>query len=257
MAYRLLFPVIRNSFAVKSGCREYDFELRPNPASWIIRHRRHRIGLMIPRSLITLSACLYISFLALFAIFFLDGRADPQPSSPKQINVAEPAPLPAVAFDGQQLNLMSQPGWKVVYFWSGACPCVTACERWTFLPLAKRYQGRVHFYAVVSGRFDLDLPRDQLRQKVAARHLPYPVLLDPHHEVAQALGATVTPEAFLLDPQNRVIFAGVPDDSRRYLSRTGRSGVTQTYLSHAIAQALAGRPVTAPQVKDQGCIIPW
>ena len=166
-------------------------------------------------------------------------------------------PLSAVTLDGQTVDMAAQPGWKVVYFWSGACPCVSACERWTFLPLAKRYGMRIHFYAVVSGRFDLEMPRDQLRQKVAARHLPYPVLLDPHHEVAQALGATVTPEAFLIDPHNRVVFAGVPDDSRRYLARTGKSSVTQSYLAHAIAQALSGKPVTVPSVKDQGCIIAW
>jgi hypothetical protein len=61
----------------------------------------------------------------------------------------------------------------------------------------------------------------------------------------------------LIDPQGGVVFSGVPDDSRRYLDTTGKSGVTRSYLGRALAEALAGKTVSQPQVKDQGCIIAW
>ena len=163
----------------------------------------------------------------------------------------------AVTLGGAPVDLFSCPGWRVVYFWSAACPCVSACERYSFVPLAKKYKGKVSFFAVASGGYDLGLPRPQLSQTIAARRLPFRVLLDPQHGVAKALGARVTPQAFLLDPQGRVVFSGMPDDSRRYLDATGKAGISRGYLARALTQALAGRPVTQPEVRDQGCIITW
>lgn len=182
--------------------------------------------------------------------------AQTRPTTLRPITLACPA-LPAVTLDGKRLDLAVQPGWRVIYFWAGECPCVRACERHSFVPLARKYKGLISFYAVAANRFDLDVPRAQIRSSITAHHLPFPVLLDPHHKVAHALGAVVTPQAFLLNPQGRVIFSGIPDDSRRYLDRTGQSGVTHSYLSQSIQEALAGKPVTQPQVKDEGCMIAW
>ena len=165
--------------------------------------------------------------------------------------------LPVTTLDGKPLDLARDKGWKVIYFWSATCPCVRACESFTFTPLARRYKGQITFYAIASNGYDLHLPHDELVHQVAKRHLPFPVLLDDTHAVAQALDAKITPQAFLLDGENHVLFAGVPDDSRRYESQTGKWGVSQTYLAQAIRQALAGQPVTVPRVKDQGCIIAW
>ncbi len=148
-------------------------------------------------------------------------------------------------------------GWRVVYFWSATCPCVRACESFTFAPLARRYHGRVAFYAVASNSYDLKLPYDQFAHQVREHTLPFPVLRDDNHLIAKALGARVTPQAFLLDPAGKVVFSGMPDDSRRYQNRTGKWGVSETYLDRAITQSLTGQPVTVPRVKDEGCIIAW
>ncbi len=165
--------------------------------------------------------------------------------------------LPVTALDGKPLDLADRPGWKVVYFWSATCPCVRSCESFTFVPLARRYRGQVSFYAVASNGYYLHLLHDQLMHRVRQHNLPFPVLLDDKHLAARALDARVTPQTFLLDPQNRIVFSGIPDDSRRYEAQNGSWGVSRTYLSQAISQALAGQPVTVPAVKDQGCIIAW
>lgn len=182
--------------------------------------------------------------------------AQTRPITLRLTTLACPA-LPAVTLDGKRLDLAVQPGWRVIYFWSATCPCVRACERYTFVPLARKYKGMVSFYAVAADRFDLDMPRAQIQSSITAHHLPFPVLLDPQHKVAQSLGAVVTPQAFLLDPQGRVVFSGIPDDSRRYLNRTGQPGVTRSYLGQALCESLAGKPVTQPQIKDEGCMIAW
>ena len=165
--------------------------------------------------------------------------------------------LPVTTLDGKSLDLAAPPGWKVIYFWSATCPCVRACESYTFIPLSRKLKSNVSFFAVASDGYDLAHSHDWISHQAIGHHLPFPVLLDSEHLVAKALGARVTPQAFLLDPQNRVVFAGLPDDSRRYQTQNGKWGVTQTYLAQAIRQAQAGQPVTAPQISNEGCIVAW
>ncbi len=199
---------------------------------------------------------------ALFPLFSV--HAAPSDTSPSdKLSHELPAPaqtvtaLPVTTLDGKALDLAAQPGWKVIYFWSSTCPCVRACESYTFIPLSRKLKSNVSFFAVASDGYDLNKPHDWISHQAAGHHLPFPVLLDSQHLVAKALGARVTPQAFLLDPQNRVVFAGLPDDSRRFQTQTGKWGVSQTYLAQAIRQAQAGQPVTAPQISNEGCIVAW
>jgi hypothetical protein len=157
--------------------------------------------------------------------------------------------------DGNKPDFPSLPTWRVVYFWSANCPCVTACENYSLIPLAIKYKGKVEFYAVVSGSYDL-AQGNALKKSIAARKLPYPVLLDKDHSIAKALNAKVTPQTFVIDPQGRVVFSGMPDDSRRFLA-TKAGGVKHSYLADALRQALAGKPVAKPWVENEGCVISW
>jgi hypothetical protein len=94
-----------------------------------------------------------------------------------------------------------------------------------------------------------------MQASVQSHHLPYQALLDTRHQALDSLGAVTTPQCFLLDPNNRVVFAGMPDNSSEYVIETGKDGFTKSYLADALAQALAGKPVTAPESKSFGCAI--
>jgi peroxiredoxin len=165
------------------------------------------------------------------------------------------AALCAKTLDNQTVHLTSGSGWKVIYFWSAVCPCVRSCETLSLNPAAEKYKGQVTVYAVASGRFENTLDKTKLEQIIATHHLSFPVLMDPDHQVADALGAMVTPECYIIDPNNNVVFAGMPDDSRAYLDNTGKVGFTHAYLNTALAQALAGQPITQPVNKSFGCLI--
>jgi len=168
-----------------------------------------------------------------------------------------PQSLKAATLDGQAVDLAKKPGWKVIYFWSPSCPCVSACEEYSFLPLERKYRGKVSFYGVVSGQYDLQRDSRELSTEIRRRHLPYSVLLDPAHDVVRNLNGRVTPQTFVLDPQNRVVFAGMPDDSRRYIKAGKSEGVQRTFLSDALAEALSGKPVAEPTNTLEGCIVAW
>ena len=165
--------------------------------------------------------------------------------------------LPVTTLDARPVDMGGMPGWKVIYFWSAECPCVKACEHYSLVPLAEKYAGKVSFYAVDADGFDLSKPAAELSKEAEAHKLPYEVVLDRTHATTKALGAEVTPECFLLDPENRIVYSGMPDDSKRYLLSTGKRGVTDSYLAKAIAQALAGKPISTPHTELQGCIIAW
>lgn len=176
------------------------------------------------------------------------------PSYAQQSSVSS---LPATTLDGKHIDIAKQHGWRVVYFWSTVCPCVRACESISFTPLAKRYAGKVTFYGIVSDGFDLAKPVPTLRSDVATHHLPYAIVRDTTHATVQALGAEVTTQTYLIDPSNRVLFSGVPDDSRQFIKATVIPKATKTYLLQAIEEALSGKPITRSQVKGTGCVIAW
>jgi peroxiredoxin len=85
------------------------------------------------------------------------------------------------------------------------------------------------------------------------RKLPFPMLKDPDHQAADALGARRTPEAFLLDPRRVIRYHGRIDDQYGYTYR--RAGPAHTELRDAIEDLLAGRPVAIPFREFQGCVI--
>jgi len=165
--------------------------------------------------------------------------------------------LPVVQLAGSRVDIAANKGWKIVYFWSDSCPCVKRCEQVNFIPLSRRFQGQVSFYGIASNASNVRYRKIQehgnevelplLRVPGSAGFWPpYPLLVDARHQVADLLGATFTPEVFLLSPDNELLYRGVPDDSKEYEERTGKRGLTQNYLQEALEEALAGKKVTRP-----------
>ena len=92
-----------------------------------------------------------------------------------------------------------------------------------------------------------------------ARHarehaFPFPVLKDPGQKVADLLGATRTPEVFLLGTRRNIRYQGRIDDQLGV--GTNRAAPARRDLAEAIAEVLAGRRVTVPTTPPIGCLIP-
>jgi len=161
--------------------------------------------------------------------------------------------LPLLSLTGEKTDIAQQKGWRVLYFWSQECPCVRDCERLSLVPLSKKYLGKVAFYAIESNTPDITGNRQVLTANIAIHHLPYAVLLDPGHVVADLLKAASTPQTFLINPDNQVVFQGAPDDAPEFKALTGRPGISHAYLADALEQSLSGKPVLRPVVKTLGC----
>ncbi|THU34832.1 thioredoxin family protein [Niastella caeni] len=73
---------------------------------------------------------------------------------------------------------------------------------------------------------------------------------DKNNELADAFGATRTPEVFLFDKTGKLVYHGAMDDSP-----SDAASVKRNHLKEAINETLAGKEVSVKQSKSVGCSI--
>jgi len=88
-----------------------------------------------------------------------------------------------------------------------------------------------------------------VKAHAAQNNLTFIVLKDPANKVADRLGATVTPEAYFLDANNKLIYRGRIDNAK------DPAQVNSSELRDAIEATLAGKPVAKTTASAFGCTI--
>ncbi|MGD9723148.1 MAG: redoxin domain-containing protein [Pirellulales bacterium] len=83
--------------------------------------------------------------------------------------------------------------------------------------------------------------------------MEFPLLIDAGNALADKLGATRTPEVFLLDAQGVVRYHGRIDD--QYVVGATHEKAQHRDLATAIDELVAGQPVATPSTKFTGCLI--
>ena len=104
--------------------------------------------------------------------------------------------------------------------------------------------------------FYLVYPDDDVaavRAHQSAYGLSWPALRDPHHRLARAMGATVTPEAIVYRGRQRV-YRGRIDDRQIDFARE-RPAPTTHELDDAIAAAVAGHAPPVAETPVFGCAL--
>jgi hypothetical protein len=82
-----------------------------------------------------------------------------------------------------------------------------------------------------------------------------PAILDSTQKVVHAAGATITPQAAILNPSGKVLYLGRIDNVYAALGKR-RPEATEKDLRKALDEILSGKPVSTPQTKAIGCYIP-
>ena len=139
----------------------------------------------------------------------------------------------------------------VVVFLGTQCPLSNA-----FLPELCRLHGEFASFGVAF--LGINANEQDTLAAVAAHarkaEVPFPVLKDPGNAVADLFGARRTPEAFVLSSTGRILYRGRIDDQFGIgYSRAGKP--TRRDLAAALAEVLAGKPVSAPATPVAGCLI--
>jgi len=121
--------------------------------------------------------------------------------------------------------------------------------------LAAEYESKgVKFISVDANSQD---SLEDIAHFIKTHNLTMPVLKDMENKVADLLGATRTPEVFVLDGDRVIRYAGRIDDQFGF--KTG-AGYAKPRLAHrdlaaALDELLAGKPVTNSLVTADGCLI--
>jgi len=88
----------------------------------------------------------------------------------------------------------------------------------------------------------------EIERNTANLNLPFPVLIDKDGAVADRLGATHTPQIFVIDRSGVLRYRGALDNNRE----AGESGRT-AYAEEALEAVLSGRSAAQPETKAFGC----
>jgi peroxiredoxin len=149
---------------------------------------------------------------------------------------------------GQSVTSQAYSGKVVVFvFWSFKCPVSLVYDD-RLEALQGKYGSRgVAVVAVSSGQ---NQNPAEIQANASNLKLTIPVLVDPDGDLAEKLGATHTPSAFVLDSSGVLRYKGALDNNKK----PGENGRT-AYVENALESILAGTPVEAPETKPFGCSI--
>ncbi len=93
---------------------------------------------------------------------------------------------------------------------------------------------------------------DNMKTFASNHGLNFPYLRDVTQDVAYSFGAEKTPHVFLIDQKGVLCYSGRVDDSPE-----NAAAVKTTDFRAAIAQVLAGSPVTSTATAPIGCSVKW
>lgn len=102
---------------------------------------------------------------------------------------------------------------------------------------------------------DVDLTAEAAKAHLAAyRYGAMPAAIDAGGRLASRVGATVTPEAAIVDRTGAVRYRGRIDNKYVAIGRARRT-VTAHDLADALDAVVAGKPVAVKETEPVGCVI--
>jgi peroxiredoxin len=143
----------------------------------------------------------------------------------------------------------------LVMFICRHCPFVKHVQA-ELARLGRDYRGKgVGIVAISSNdpRAQPDDAPESLAEMAREQGFTFPLLFDGTQEVAKSYRAACTPDFFLFDGDQRLVYRGQLDESRpsNGIPVTGRD------LRGALDAVLAGKPVPSEQMPSLGCNIKW
>ena len=150
--------------------------------------------------------------------------------------------------DGKEHSLKSLAGSKgvVVLFIATKCPVSNAYNE-RMEQLAKDYQAKG--VNVVGINSNITEPASEVKSHATEKGLTFVILKDDGNKIADRLGATRTPEAYVLDTSMKLLYHGRIDNSQN------PANITANDLREALDEMLAGKAVSKTGGAAFGCSI--
>ena len=143
----------------------------------------------------------------------------------------------------------------LVIFMCNHCPYVVHIRK-GLAQLARDYQSKGVAIVGINSNDAENYPADspaRMKEEIHVGGYIFPYLYDESQAVAQAYRAACTPDIYLFDKSQKLVYRGQFDDSR---PGNGKP-VTGRDLRAALDAVLASKPVPADQQPSIGCNIKW
>ncbi|MEM1044389.1 MAG: thioredoxin family protein [Bacteroidota bacterium] len=181
--------------------------------------------------------------------------ASAQTAQPLDIGTALPAADRSMQGTGGAAMTLGQAmgdqGLAVV-FWSNTCPWVAKYDE-RVRALADEYEAAGVGFVLVNANDPGAYPEESFAamQTLASQNgYGFPYLVDEGSEAAKAFGASRTPQVFLFDTSQTLVYEGTVDDSP-----SDPSGVEEEFFRDAMNQLIAGTEITVQKTNAFGCTI--
>lgn len=192
---------------------------------------------------------LSLMLVALLAIAFAaDARTtDADVPAPPVIGATiEDFTLPDADGKNQSLSSLKGKNGTVLIFVATQCPVSNAYNE-RMEKLAQDYKARgINVVGINSNATE---SAGDVKSHAASNKLTFVILKDNGNKIADALGASRTPEAYFLDANNKLVYHGRIDNSR------DMSQVNANDLRDALDAVLSGKPVAKTTASAFGCSI--
>jgi peroxiredoxin len=168
------------------------------------------------------------------------------PSPPAIGATIEDFTLPDVNGTERSLKSLAGKNGTVLIFIAVQCPVSNAYNE-RMEKLAEDYKAKG--IAIVGINSNVAEDAAAVKAHAAEHKLAFPILKDPGNKIADKLGATVTPEAYFLDANNKLLYHGRIDTARN------PAQLETSDLRNALDAALSDKPIEKTEAKAFGCTI--
>ena len=193
-----------------------------------------------------LSILLASLFVIAGAVFAAGARAEGEVMAPAIGSTIEDFTLPDVDNKDRSLKSLAGKNGTVLIFISVQCPVSNAYNE-RMEKLAEDYQAKG--IAVIGINSNVAEDAAAVKAHAAEHKLAFPILKDPGNKIADRLGANVTPEAYFIDANNKLLYHGRIDNARN------PAQLETNDLRNALDAALGGKPIEKTEAKAFGCSI--
>lgn len=159
--------------------------------------------------------------------------------------------LPSIEGNSYSFNQLHQFKATVIVFLEPDCPI---SQKYTLLlrQLAKSFSSKnVNLLAVYPMPY---IKAEKIKTFAQKYQLPITHLIDSRQKLTKLVGASITPEVFLLNNEGKIIYQGMIDNWFYSLGKS-RSVITEHYLTDALASYLAEKPIMVSKTTAVGCDI--
>ncbi len=142
----------------------------------------------------------------------------------------------------------------VVFFTCNHCPYVVGSDEVTRETALKYRDSGVEFVGINSNSILINAGDSFKRmiERMAEHQFPWTYLRDEAQTTALAYGALRTPHFFVFDAERTLVYTGRGVDSPKDTSKMAVND-----LDNALAEHVAGRPISKPLTNPLGCNVKW